>query len=477
MMTALAYGLLASITLAYLALVRALWRRTHDVSLPIGAAILYMWTFLGAWFFIGDAAVGFEGYRIGFTYYYFMEKMFPFAVDSDYLLALVQYGIFSLVLLATMLFVGPRGKHVVGPVASVSKEVFFFTCLVAMAVSAWSVWPSIQQALAEHRSVYSALHELTGWRKSLHGLLDKAASTAALIGSAVALTSDRERSPLRDRSIFLPAWSHILATGLVCLWLSFTGNRHSLLTAVILSLVYMLSVARRGALRPTLWLVGICGVVLLIGGSLRGMVWTDGGLVAPTAVERPRFTLPQIAHIPQHPSSMLSGVGQKVFSNEFFCAHFSLYGIHSREVPLDPGISFRYLANSFAQAEQRPPSAYDHYAKEARLVEGQGYTIHHAAAWYLNGGIAGMVIGGALLGLIWAMLLRWGSVPLGPKGRSVWLVLRVIVPCAFVAFLPELVRNGPEAFKALLFEGLGIPAAIMTVAALPFKRSDSSTAV
>ena len=76
MMAFLAYALLAVITTGFFAGSRALWRRCRDIPVLVGLGIIYVWTFLGAWFFIGDAALGFQGYRIGFSYYYLMEKMF-----------------------------------------------------------------------------------------------------------------------------------------------------------------------------------------------------------------------------------------------------------------------------------------------------------------------------------------------------------------------------------------------------------------
>ncbi len=166
MMTALAYGLLASITWAYVVMVRLLWRRTRDVSIPIGAAILYMWTFLGAWFFIGDAAVGFEGYRIGFTYYYLMEKMFPFVVDAKYLMALTGYGAFSIVLLAVLLVLVPARIAPVQEPVVLSRELLIATGLGLLSVSLWAVWPAVKEAVNSGRPLYLVLHEESGWRMS-----------------------------------------------------------------------------------------------------------------------------------------------------------------------------------------------------------------------------------------------------------------------------------------------------------------------
>ncbi len=157
-----------------------------------------------------------------------------------------------------------------------------------------------------------------------------------------------------------------------------------------------------------------------------------------------------------------------VFSNELFCAHFSLFGILSRHVPVDGGISFKYLWYSFQPSDQRPPTAYEHYAKSADLVPGQGYTIHHAAAWFVNGGAVGLVVGGALLGAIWGLLLRWRARAVGP----VWITAcAALLPLCFVAALPEVIRSGPEAFKALVFEGSLLPLMVLAPAMLFGRRS------
>ena len=49
-------------------------------------------------------------------------------------------------------------------------------------------------------------------------------------------------------------------------------------------------------------------------------------------------------------------------------------------------------------------TSYQYYATGVGAREGQGYSIHHATGWYLNFGVAGVVMGAILLGRLWAGL-------------------------------------------------------------------------
>ena len=95
-----AYLLLIVITALLTLFTWRIVRRTGQWAFAVGMAVLYVWTFLGAWLFIGDALSGYQGYRIGFNYYYLMQKMFPFELDGCYLIALTGYAVFTLLLLA-----------------------------------------------------------------------------------------------------------------------------------------------------------------------------------------------------------------------------------------------------------------------------------------------------------------------------------------------------------------------------------------
>ncbi|HEX2618391.1 MAG TPA: hypothetical protein VHL57_12665, partial [Flavobacteriales bacterium] len=205
----------------------------------------------------------------------------------------------------------------------------------------------------------------------------------------------------------------------------------------------------------------VAAVVLpmLITGRFRDFTWSAlKTLDMSGAHEEVPYTVPIIAHVPRHATTALAGYGERFFSNEIFCAHFSLYGIFRYNVRPVPLISARYLAASAiprALREERPPDAYDHYAEGTHVRPGQGYTIHHAAACYLNAGWPGLFIGGALIGLFWGWLMRLRQRP--PAGSLAVRVFAMLGIACWTAFLPLLVRDGPEAYKGLLFEGFLLP--------------------
>lgn len=452
MMAVATYALLLAITMAYVVLVRSIRRRTRDVSVPIAAAILYLWTFLGAWFFIGDAATGYQGYRIGLNYYYLMDKMFPFRLDGDYVLQLLAYAVFTFSLFGALRMFAPAPTGSVSG-TPVSREVLAGTGAAFFIVAIWAILPAIREALAQHRAIYLVLHEWSGPRKTLHAFCASAASTAFVFGHTMRNCSRVPDAPFTEKGRWLPSFTYAAGALVMCIYLSMIGDRHTLFGALMLGVIHLLNVRRRGGLKPTFVMFAVGGLALLLGGSLRGRPLSGPGPapgIAPAAEQEGHFRTPGIEHVPRHPDNRLGRWGEHVLSNEMFCAHFSFQGILQRHVAPDPGISFRYLAQSFKPATERPLSVYELYAREAHLVAGQGYTIHHASAWYLNLGWAGPPVGGLVLGGVWLLLMRAGH-RFRAKG---WPVL---LPWLFVAFLPLIVRSGPEAFKSLLFEGLLLP--------------------
>jgi hypothetical protein len=104
-------------------------------------------------------------------------------------------------------------------------------------------------------------------------------------------------------------------------------------------------------------------------------------------------------------------------------------------------------------------------------MAGQGYTIHHAAGWYLNFGIVGLLLGGVLLGLMWVGIHNYSLSP-RPKAARFWRVLAALAPSGFVSGLFVILRAGPEGYKALMVDGLLIPAACIAASASWMAASD-----
>ncbi len=447
--------LLAVITAGMAWLVRIVWKRTGDPSVPIGAALIYLWTFSGAWFFIADASTGFNGYRIGLGYYYLMEKMFPFELNRAYIASLAGYAAFSLVLLAVLLPIRAR-RCQTDPAVPLRTPLLALAGLGAMVLMLLLSIAPAEAAIAQERPLYLVMHEWSGAWRTAHAHAARAACIAFVLGTAVQLGDGRPGAPFRAVA---GRWGRAACPAgmlLMAVVLAFLGDRHSLFMALVLGTVYVASCAGAGTWRRVALLLGGGCAALLLAGWVRGLTWSAEGLKA-TAPDTSPFVVGAIAHVPREPQGTVQRVGRQVLSNELFCAHFSLFGTLERQVAHAPGISFRHLAGSFVAREHRPPDVYTHYATQARLRPGQGYTIHAATGWYLNAGPAGIVLGGLVLGGLWALALRaaqWGSALAWPR----------LLPWMFVSFLPAMVRSGPESLKALLIEGLLLPLLVVVPA-------------
>lgn len=469
MMTLAAYTGLAVFTLAYAWCGLVLYRRTRDVSLPVGLALIYYWTFAGAWFFIGDHALGFEGYRIGLGYYYLMEKMFPFIMNGNYLLALVAYALFVTGLLITMLLLVPRGTVMDRSPVRLDHRYVLTGGVLCMLFSFFAVLPWLKEGVRTGEPFYTVLRQDTSYLATLRAWADRGAALSFVFGYAIMLGSGDQRSFFEDRARRWHRVVYPVAILVLGVYLSLLGDRHTLFAVLILTTIYLLDRFRRRGLRLALMPVAVIVILLAFGGWVRG--FTPQGTKAP--LDRTPFSLPDIAHVPRQQEGALRKAGNTVLGNEMFAAHFSMFGILERKVPVEPWISLRYVGClvGICRADGLPtPSVYDHYAKAARLSPGQGYAIHHASGWYLNFGWPGLLIGGAFLGAIWGLMIRARS---RTAERSRKRVLTLMLPYLLVSFFPPLLRSGPEAYWGVGLEGILMPMTILVLASTlnwPWKR-------
>jgi hypothetical protein len=464
-MTAIfALSVLTAISLCWFFAARALYRRTGDMLYPVGAGLFYLWTFFGAWWFIGDTLSGYEGFRIGLGYYYYMERMFPFELNSDYVKGLVGYSIFSLGLLGVLWWSRLR-TVVADPVPiRLDHRVLLLLGGVCIGVSMLLVWPDIRAAWQEGVSFYSMIRSHPGRWYAVHGIANEAATCCLLFGYAVRLASSHPRALFIDDGRRWHLVAYPIALLSLGLYFSLIGDRHALFTGCLLALLYLFGRIGRGAWRRSGLLIGVTVSCLWLGGWLRGFSPQELKTMEKVQMDEGPFRVPAIAHVPRHPQGLVARAGNSMLSNEFFAAHFSMYAVFAKRIPVEPFISFRYLAGSLVPSfikPERPPTAYEHYASSGGFDERTGYTIHHATAWYLNFGWAGLIIGGLFLGGIWGGLYRLRMSSVG-KRYTAWVAL---LPFLFVSFLPQLLRTGPEGYRALLVEGFGVPLAVLLLAA------------
>ncbi len=93
------FATLITASTAIAVLTWALYLRTRDVGVVVGMAALYYWSLYGAWFLVIDKTGGFSGRN----YHYLEYKLFPVALDGDYLLTLALYAGFIIVVQLTLL--------------------------------------------------------------------------------------------------------------------------------------------------------------------------------------------------------------------------------------------------------------------------------------------------------------------------------------------------------------------------------------
>lgn len=463
----LGYLLLAVITTAFVGLVRWAYLRSKDITLPIAAGIFYFWTLAGAWPFMADALTGYHGFHIGLAYYYLMEKMFPFELDINYLKALVLHSTFlSGVMLAWWLFLRKRHRtNTPLQVLPIDHRLLWTMGAVLCLLSMGLVLPDLSTAMKNNSSIYVAVSSSSGFRSTLRGLSSQYATLCLVVGYALSgwRTSNTDPEHRSVRSWVATAYPvAVLINGI---FLALIGDRHPLFISALVGVLLVLRAYGRSGLRQVVPVLAICAMAIIVGGWVRSYSWLE--VVTLEKFETPvpdpyPYDLPIIAHVPQDKGPLAHAL-EPIWTNELFAAHMSMYGVLRKEVPLAPGQSFNYLAHAFIPSvlAERPPTVYDHYASKAELTPGQGYTIHHATAWYLNLGIPGPFIGGWVLGALLMVSLRWSSME--PTSGS-WHGLLTMLPVFFVAYLPQVIRSGPEAYKSLLVEGIALPLVLFALA-------------
>ena len=425
---------LATFAIALLAL--KIWQKTHSVAFIVGIAFIYYWTLYGAWTVIS------AGGEVD-TYLYY--KMFPVALNADYFLTMVLYTAFIVVIELTVLWRAKplRMKPLTEPIA-ISHFKLLAICGVAGLIAYLLVRDSISFGGEVMGSAYSTIRSaplFTIYETLLHFSMFPLS-----IGMAV-LFSGRDAKYLTGRPslpIFLGYTSLIGAQLLFCI---LVGNRgEAILCFVVMGLFYLTNARRphKGALAI---LAGIAVVTLSLVKMTR-----DG-------------TFDQIGG-----EGLWSTVGQAIQSftgsTEVLAAHFSLYGVLHKHVPITGGTSFVGLVCSVIPRPMwpgRPDPIYYYYIQSVGAVEGQGYTIHHATGWYLNFGVAGLLVGAYLLGLLWVELYNRFETAGRRQGLS--RLFALIGFWTLTAGFPAVLREGPEVYKQIAIDYMIAPMIALAFAA------------
>lgn len=431
------YLLLGVATVAVTWLTWRIWRKTHELSFVLGLFLIYYWTLYGGWSIVTDGLAGTTTGR----YYYLYDRLFPIDLDHYYFLTLLLYAVFAIGIALTVLLVvkDPAEAEPPGEPLVISHSLVMAMCAAAALCSYTIVREAIQSSAELGQSAYTTTRGgEVGPLFTLHQVLNRVAVLPAALGLAIVASG---KSPKwiagRDNQFHVVGYVMVLA-GMYAFCVVL-GNKNELFAGLLAGTLFYLANARR----PRFWLMGGAGFVSF---ALIGAVdWLRG--VPVTGVwEQLNWRDLETA---------LIEIG---FSNEAFGSHFSLYGVLRFDVPLTYGASLISLAASIVPRvfwPDRPLDVYPHYAESVHAAGGQGYSLHHAAGWYLNFGIAGVLLGAVVWGWLWASLFNRFQTARPTDIASRFFT--ILAPSVFVAGIPGLVRSGIEGYKGLMVDSFLVP--------------------
>jgi len=438
------FTLLGTATLVIAALAAALYAQRRDAGLLVGIAALYYWSLYGAWSIVIDKTGGFSGQH----YQYLESKMFPIALDGQYLLTLAMYAGFIILLELTLLGALSRRPERPIPRLILRHEAILFAGFAAAVGSYLAIRNQLSVAWATHTSAYWYTRSQGDQWFTLHQVLNRVALIPPAIGLGTLAAGRRSRFFVNVERRY--TWPAYLVLAAVMVGFTFVlGNKNEMFTALLTG-------------------------VLAYAGSVRRPKWWK---VAPVVASGAWF----LAAVDFFRATPLSGIGEALIargqtsgdvthfvttSNEAFAAHFSLYGVLAAGTAPKFGYSLYSLACSViprALWPERPRDIYLYYSESVGTIQNQGYSLHHATGWYLNFGFAGVALGAVLLGLIWTACLNARQRIRRGTGL-VYRVFAIIAPWVLVAGLPPLIRAGPEGYKGLIIESFIIPMIVLLAA-------------
>jgi hypothetical protein len=446
------FALLTTATIIIAVLGWAVYRKTRDVGTVIGTSALYYWSLFGAWYLVIDKTGGFSGKH----YYYLETKMFPIELDSDYLMSLGLYAGFIILLQLTLLAISPGGRERPVPRLILRHEPILLLTAAAAAGSMLLIRDGLSTAWALNISAYGYTRSQPDEWFTLHQVLNRAALLPAAIGLATLLAGEKSKYfiNVRRRYTFL---GYAVVLGGMGLLTFLLGNKNEVFAALIAGALAYLSGVRRPQWIKT-------GLVLA------------AGLWFLYAIDYFRgYPLSGMAEAVTEHIKDATEVGRFVTSsNEAYGAHFSMYGVLSRDVQPRFGYSLYSLACSAIPRifwPDRPRDIYLYYSESVGTRQNQGYALHHATGWYLNFGYAGVALGAIVMGLAWGYCQNARRRIRAGTGMA-FRLFATVAPWFFAACLPPMVRAGPEAYKGLIVEGALIPVVVLIFACRPkrFRR-------
>lgn len=443
------YALLTTVTGIIGVLAFVLYRRSGDLGALVGTAALYYWSLFGAWYIVIDKSGGSSG-----KFYQYLEtKMFPIALDGDYMMALCLYAAFIIVLQLSLLALIPTRTVRPLPRLLFRHEPILMLTFLAGVGSVLLISNELSTAWTLHTSAYWYTRRNPSEWFTLHQVLNRAALLPAAVGLATLLTGSRNRYFVNVRRPYTLLGYAIVLGGMGALTF-LLGNKNEVLTALLAGVL-----AYIGSQHRPNWLKA--GAALFLG------VWFMFSIDYFRSFALSDLTS---AVTTEEDAGDISEVGRFVTSsNEAYAAHFSMYGVLSKNVEPKFGYSIYSLFLSAIPRmlwPDRPADIYLYYSESVGTVQNQGYSLHHATGWYLNFGYLGVPLGAIVMALVWSYCIN-ARRAIGKRTRLPYRLFATVAPWFFAACLPPMLRAGPEGYKGLIIEGALIPVGMLILACRP----------
>jgi hypothetical protein len=433
-----------------------MWCLEKNIAIIVGLLILYYWSIAGSWFIVWDSFNNLSGYKIGLHYYYLFEKLFVVKADSYYFRSLVYY--LSFIIFTQLSYLFFYRKRNTEPVKiqtfQLNHWTFIIIAITACAGSIFCILNVVQYALENNIAIYTITRQSGNYLFSIHQLLNHIAVFSVIFGYT-SLVMDKEKKYFVENPVMMMRIIYPVVVFIVLSYMLVLGNKHELFFTSIFILLFFFTFSKRIIIKRLVLLMAIVSLPLLLNDFMRRYTPEQLKMVA-TGENTDLIT----------DTSNVSILSYVVFSNELFSAHMSMYGVLKNNLEPDYGSSLVSLAASMIPRilwKDRPQEIYYYYSDSLHLKAGQSYTINHATAWYLNFGMIGILLGGIVVGFLWSGCYYLHNFHSDSAHKFIALIC-ILAICSFTAFMPFLIRNGPESYKALIFEGLLLPGLIVFLA-------------
>lgn len=419
---------------------KLLKKTTGTYSLAIPLWVMLLWLFKGG---VDFSIASLYGVDLRYE-----TELFPISIDSDYLLSyLLYFAYFFCYVIVVYLYASLNKKVIyVKPVDRVgsfySLNLLYFSLFMVFLYLYYG-FQMYQQALGTGLSVYQYSRFNGGTTKSLMTL----ASWVALSSCVVGIIFYSKKVKLAFYFLLLVVFINSMIL----------GNRHILLSGVILYFVIALDSERLDYKR----IIKLGAVFFVVISSIMSIY------IIREAQEGTFHNVDA--------DEVTEGVANTLSSSEFVYPHMSMYGVISKDVEVNLGQSFLFLTSAVFPrfiSDDREDDIYTYYINKVSPNPFKGFTIANPTGWYLNLGVLGVFLGGALFGV---SCIAFHYLCYHYRlGTSLFCIL------LFSLFLSDSIgfmrSGGPEPFRAVLLVKAVIPAILISFCMrFKFKRHYSKT--